>query len=268
VSSKDSVSRTLVVAFFLCVVCSILVSGTAVVLKPMQDENRVLDRNKNILSAAGLYDAKSTANSEVAELFSRFTPRLVDIKAGRFLEAEEIAELGIDIASYDQRKVVTDPALSEALSSEDDLADVKRRALYQMVYLVQDEAGDLETIVLPVSGYGLWGILYGFMALEGDANTVKGLSFYELKETPGLGAEVRNPRWQALWPGKKVFTASGDVGLTVVKGAGGGDYEVDGLSGATLTSRGVANLVQYWLGESAFGPLLKQLATESRVATR
>jgi len=260
VSSKDTVTKTLVVAFFLCVVCSILVSGTAVILKPMQDENRILDRNKNILSAAGLYDSAIHSDSEVAELFSRFTPRLVDINAGRFLEADEALALGIDIVNYDQRKVITDPALSEALTSEEDLADVKRRALYQMVYLMEGNSEDeLDTIVLPVSGYGLWGILYGFMALEGDANTVKGLAFYELKETPGLGAEVRNPRWTALWPGKKVYAEDGGVGLTVVKGAGTGDYEIDGLSGATLTSRGVANLVQYWLGDDAFGPLLKQL---------
>ena len=259
-SSKDTVTKTLVVAFFLCVVCSILVSGTAVILKPMQDENRILDRNKNILSAAGLYDSAIYPDSEVAELFSRFTPRLVDINAGRFLEADEALALGIDIVNYDQRKVITDPALSEALTSEEDLADVKRRALYQMVYLMEgDSENGLDTIVLPVSGYGLWGILYGFMALEGDANTVKGLAFYELKETPGLGAEVRNPRWTALWPGKKVYAKDGGVGLTVVKGAGTGDYEIDGLSGATLTSRGVANLVQYWLGDDAFGPLLKQL---------
>ncbi len=260
-SSKDTVVKTLVVAFFLCVVCSILVSGTAVVLKPMQDANRVLDRNKNILSAAGLYDPQTTSNDEVEGLFSQFTPRLVDIRAGRFLEAAEVTELGIDLASYDQRTVITDPELSEALSSEEDLADVKRRALYQMVYLMEGQSeGELDTIVLPVSGYGLWGILYGFMALEGDANTVKGLAFYELKETPGLGAEVRNPRWQALWPGKKVYADDGGVALTVVKGAGSGEHEIDGLSGATLTSRGVANLVQYWLGDDAFGPLLKQLA--------
>ena len=134
-SSKDTVTKTLVVAFFLCVVCSILVSGTAVILKPMQDENRILDRNKNILSAAGLYDSAIHPDSEVAELFSRFTPRLVDINAGRFLEADEALALGIDIVNYDQRKVITDPALSEALTSEEDLADVKRRALYQICLL-------------------------------------------------------------------------------------------------------------------------------------
>ncbi|MFK7864106.1 MAG: Na(+)-translocating NADH-quinone reductase subunit C [Pseudohongiellaceae bacterium] len=258
-SSKDSIKSTLFVAFFLCVVCSIVVSGTAVVLKPMQDANRILDRNKNILSAAGLFDSAKNTDSEVDALFEQFTTRLVDLQNGTILSESEINNLGIDVQSYDQRLVLNDPDLSEAISPEMDQANVKRRALYQTIYLVENEAG-LETIVLPISGYGLWGILYGYIALEGDANTVKGLAYYELKETPGLGAEVRNPRWMALWPGKKVYADDGEVGLSVVKGAGSGDYQIDGLSGATLTSRGVDDMIQYWLGEQGFGPVLKTLA--------
>ena len=257
-SSKDSTSRTLIVALCLCVVCSILVSATAVVLKPRQDANKILDRNKNILAAAGLFDAAIHSDAEVEELFALFTPKVVDINTGSFVADEDLAALGIDIENYDPRRVITDANLSEALSREDDIANIKRRVLYPMVY-VMEEGGAIDTIVIPVKGYGLWGILYGFMALEGDANTVKGLAFYELKETPGLGAEVRNPRWKALWPGKLVYDASGDVALTVVKGAGQGQHEIDGLAGATLTSRGVDRLVEYWLGEQGFGPLLKSL---------
>jgi len=226
----------------------------------MQDANRILDRNKNILSAAGLYDPEVNVDSEVDDLFSQFTPRLVDIRNGSLLSEDEVDALGIDITTYDQRLVINDPELSEAIPTELDEAKIKRRALYQMVYLVRD-SGQLETIVLPISGYGLWGILYGYLALEGDANTVKGLAYYELKETPGLGAEVRNPRWTALWPGKKVYTPDGDVGLTVVKGAGSGQYEIDGVAGATLTSRGVDDMLKYWLGEDGFGPFLKDLAS-------
>jgi Na+-transporting NADH:ubiquinone oxidoreductase subunit C len=235
-----------------------VVSGAAVILKPLQDANRILDRNKNILSAAGLYDAEVNVDSEVDDLFSQFTPRLIDIRSGELLSESEVAELGIDTQSYDQRLVINDPELSEAIPQALDKASIKRRALYQMVYMVgQDD--QLETIVLPISGYGLWGILYGYLALEGDANTVKGLAYYELKETPGLGAEVRNPRWTALWPGKKVYTDDGDVGLSVVKGQGSGEYEIDGLSGATLTSRGVDDMLKYWLGDNGFGPFLTGL---------
>ncbi|PCJ28667.1 MAG: Na(+)-translocating NADH-quinone reductase subunit C [SAR86 cluster bacterium] len=257
-SSKDSISRTLLVAFCLCVVCSIIVSGTAVILKPLQDANRVLDRNKNILSAAGMFDSATNSNEDVEMIFSQFTPRIVDLHTGEFLDDAQLEELQIDINNYDQRLVINDANYSEAIERQQDVASIKRRAIYPMVY-VMEEAGEIDTIVVPVSGYGLWGILYGFLALEGDGNTVKGLAFYELKETPGLGAEVRNPRWMALWPGKQVYGDNGDVRLRVVKGAGSGIYQVDGLSGATLTSRGVDNLIQYWLGDDGFGPLLADI---------
>ena len=257
-SSKDSTKRTLLVAFSLCVVCSIVVSGTAVVLKPMQDANRILDRNKNILSAAGLFNAQEDADDVVAERFGQFSPYVLDLNAKRVLDDAQLQQLEIDIDSYDQRLVINDPEYSDALDRQDDVANIKRRVNYPMIYVVETD-DELETIVVPVSGYGLWGILYGFLALEGDANTVKGLAFYELKETPGLGAEVRNPRWTALWPGKKIYDEAGEVGLRVIKGQGSGDYQIDGLAGATLTSRGVDNLIQYWLGEDAYGPILAQL---------
>jgi Na+-transporting NADH:ubiquinone oxidoreductase subunit C len=99
--------------------------------------------------------------------------------------------------------------------------------------------------------------MYGFIALEKDLQTVSGLTFYEQKETPGLGGEVENPQWKKQWAGKKVFDAEGKVALQVVKGSAEGEYGVDGLSGATITSNGVTNLVHYWLGPSAFGPFIE-----------
>lgn len=257
-SSKESTSRTLTVALLLCVVCSIVVSGTAVILKPMQEINQSLYRNRNILNAAGLYDPARHTESDIERMFSEFTARIVDLRQGEFLDAGEVEELGIDIATYNQRDFITDPQFSEAIPSEDDVADIKRRVIYPLVYL-QESDGQLETIILPVNGYGLWGIMYGYLALEADGNTIKGISFYELSETPGLGAEVTNPRWQALWPGKQVYDQSGEVALQVVKGTGSGQYQIDGLSGATLTTRGVDNMIAYWLGDDGYGPILKNL---------
>jgi Na+-transporting NADH:ubiquinone oxidoreductase subunit C len=105
--------------------------------------------------------------------------------------------------------------------------------------------------------------LYGFVALESDANTIAGLGFYEHGETPGLGGEVDNPRWKALWEGKRAYR-DGQVAINVAKGAvnpqsSGANWQVDGLSGATLTSRGVSNLVQFWLGAEGFQPYLTNL---------
>lgn len=258
-SSKDSVQRTLLVAFLLCVVCSVFISSAAVLLKPLQTENKLLDRNKNVLIAAGIFDPAINTNAEVPQLFAEFTPRIADLDEGRFLNQEELDALGIDPATYDQRVAANDPALSMPLDNSEDIASIQRRVNYATVYVIEDAAGGIETIVLPVSGYGLWGIMHAFLALEGDANTVIGVGFYEHKETPGLGGEVSNPRWRGLWPDKEIYDEQGEVALSVIKGQGTGPHEIDGLSGASLTSRGVDNMIEFWLGENGFGPLLANI---------
>ena len=84
------------------------------------------------------------------------------------------------------------------------------------------EAGDLEMVMVPIEGNGLWSTLYGFLALDADTRTVVGITFYEHKETPGLGGEVDNPRWKALWPGRKAFLDEGYAPkIEVIKGAAG-----------------------------------------------
>ena len=201
--------------------------------------------------------------SDIDELFSQFSPRLVDLETGEFVSQEQAQNLQLKVESYDQRQASKDPALSDSLDRKQDIASIKRRARYATVYLVEQQ-GEIERIVLPVHGYGLWGTLYGFMALEGDANTVIGLGFYEHKETPGLGAEVDNPKWKAMWPGKQIYDAQGQVAVAVVKGGVNpasktAIHGVDALSGATLTSNGVHNLLRFWMGEDGFGPFLNKL---------
>ena len=156
----------------------------------VQDANKILDRNKNILSAAGLFDPALHTDEDVEELFAQFSPRIVDLEQGRFLNDNEVAQLGIDLETYDPRRAINDPRYSRALSSSEDLARIKRQLLFPMVYVVEYE-DIIEQIVVPVSGYGLWGILYGFLALEGDANTITGIGFYELKgnSRPGSGSD-------------------------------------------------------------------------------
>ncbi len=106
--------------------------------------------------------------------------------------------------------------------------------------------------------------MFGYLALEGDVSTIAGLGFYSHKETPGLGGEVDNPKWKALWPGVQLFDANGSPALSLVKsrspaGSAKAQYEVDALSGATFTTKGVENMVKYWMGEGGFGPYLKKL---------
>jgi Na+-transporting NADH:ubiquinone oxidoreductase subunit C len=253
VSSNDSTGKTLIVAFALCIVCSVIVSSAVVLLKPTQEINKALDRKQNILAAAGML----VEGESVEEQFSRINTRVVDLRTGEFVDEADIP------AKYDQRKAAKDPDLSEALTPQQDLAKISRREQYAYVYLVQNPQGDIEKIILPIRGYGLWSTLHGFIALESDANTIAGLGFYEHGETPGLGGEVDNPRWKALWPGKQVYR-DGKVNVGLIKGAVdsasvNAPWEVDGLAGATLTSRGVTNLVQFWLGENGFEPFLNNL---------
>lgn len=264
-ANKDSFRQTVIVALLLCVVCSIVVSGAAVILKPIQTKNKLLDRNKNILAAAGLYQDGEHDSKDVQRLFDKFEARMVDISSGKILSDDEVAKLGLNVSSYDQRAAAKDPSLSHKLDRHVDIASIKRQANYSVVYLLKED-GKIKSIVLPVHGYGLWGTLYGYIALEGDANTVIGLGFYEHKETPGLGAKVDTLKWKSLWPGKEVYADNGDVAISVIKGAVDPNspkaiHQVDGLSGASLTSAGVDHLLKFWLGENGFGPLLKHLQT-------
>lgn len=255
-SNVNSVANTLKIALILCAICSVVISGAAVILKPMQTANQILDRNKNILIAAGMFDPAVNSNADVASMFERFNARIVDLDNGTFLSDEEAQRLGLDPVTYSESAAKNDPALSDALGDEDDVANIRRRVKYATVYTIDNADGSFESVVLPVSGYGLWGIMYGYLALEGDGNTVQGIGFYDHKETPGLGGEISNPRWQAQWPGKQIYGADLDVAFEVVKGGGTGGSQVDALSGATLTSRGVENMITFWLGERGFGRFL------------
>lgn len=250
-ANKESTSKTIIVALVLCFVCSLVVASAAVLLKDKQDANKELDRQSNILAAAGLL----SADKSIAEQFEQVTARVVDLNTGKFTDA-------VDPKTFDQVKSAKDTSLSMNLSGAEDLAKISRRENYAMVYLIETN-GQLEKIILPVRGYGLWSTMHGFLALENDGNTVAGLGFYQHGETPGLGGEIDNPTWKSLWPGKKVYK-DGDVEVALIKGSvdsqsANADYQVDGLAGATLTSRGVTNLVHFWLGEMGFKKFLSNL---------
>lgn len=251
-ANKDSTQYTVMVAFLLCLVCSVVVSAASVMLKPAQAANKAKDFKRNILSAAGLIEP----GKSIDELFAKVQTRIVDLETGKFSD-------DVDPDSYDQRKASKDPQWSEPLAADLDIAKIGAKEKYAEVYLAKNAQGET-VLILPVRGYGLWGTLYGFLAVESDYNTVVGLGFYEHKETPGLGAEVDNPLWKHLWDGKKVFNDKGDVAITVIKGAvdantPNAQHKIDGLSGATLTSRGVDNLIKFWMGKDGYKPFLDNL---------
>ena len=225
--SRDSISHTFIVAIGVSLVCSVLVSAAAVLLKPQQERNERLFRQRIVLEVAGLYEP----GTDIEERFAAIDARYVDLATGEYVDLPE------------------------------DLA--KTADEYGQVYLVR--AGDaIEQVILPVSGAGLWSTMYGFLALEPDGRTVRGLRFYEHAETPGLGDQVQKADWLAQWPGKQLYDDAGNVRIEIVRGkAPPGDaaiYQVDGMSGATLTGRGITVFLQHWVGPEGFGPYLKSLS--------
>ena len=257
-TNNNTISKTLIVAISLCLICSALISYSAVELRDLQEANKTLDQQTKILSAAGLLED----GKEISSLFNSIEIKIVDLETGLF-------NTSINIEDFDESSFSRNPNTSIELTSDADIALLKRRENFQAIYL-HYENESLKAIILPVRGYGLWGTMKGYLALESDLQTVIGLEFFDHKETPGLGGEIVNPRWKAIWKGKKVYSDSGDVLISVIKGSvdksnENANFQVDGLSGATITSNGVSNLLSFWLGEMGYGPLINEIRSMESV---
>ena len=150
-SNVNSVQNVIKVALGLCVICSIMISSAAVLLKPRQTANQLLDRNKNVLIAAGMFNPDVDANADVEARFSEFNARMVDLQEGRFLTEEEMQSLGVDPQSYDQQSAKNDPEMSINLIGDQDVASIRRRANYATVYTLTNDSGEIESIVLTVA---------------------------------------------------------------------------------------------------------------------
>jgi Na+-transporting NADH:ubiquinone oxidoreductase subunit C len=243
----------------LAFVCSALVAGAAVGLRPQQEANRILDRKKNILYAAGLFEEGIT----IEQMFTPIDTRIVELSTGKFVSKETI-----DPESYEQLKAALSDDTGRQLTEEEDIARIRRQEKYSLVYLVR-EGNTIGQIILPVRGKGLWSTMYAYVALDGDLTTIRGVSFYEHGETPGLGGEIENRGWQKGWQGKKVYGDNGQINLKFAKGKAAGEepakfHQIDGLSGATLTTKGVDNLMKFWFGDHGFKPFFAQLKNKEK----
>lgn len=247
---RDTPGRVLAVAALVCVVCAVLVSAAVVLLRPIQDRNALLARQRNILEVAGIYQPGASVESQ----FERIEAHLVELESGQYVE-------GGDAIRFDIPKAARDPRQSEVVPAGSDVARINRRPRTMPVFLVRG-AGGLETVILPTHGYGLWSTMYAYVALDARGERVKGITFYSHAETPGLGAEIDNTRWRDSWVGKRLVDEAGTVRFDIAKGAPAAeaaDYHVDAISGATLTGNGVENMIHYWLGEAGYGPFLARL---------
>jgi len=256
---NESVAKTIGVAFCVCLVCSLVVSFSAVSLRDLQNENKLNDKRIKILQAADIYNP----DEEIKDQFLKLETKFVNFDTGKLMDSY----MDYSLEEYDPILSTRDTNLSSKVPSSEDIAVIKNRENVGKIFILRNDDYSINKLILPIRGYGLWGTLYGYISIKNDFNTVAGIEFYEHKETPGLGAEVDNPKWKKLWPGKQIYQ-NGEVSLTVIKGKVVTDdkdaqYQIDGLSGATITSRGVTNMITYWFGDSGYSKLFKELDYES-----
>lgn len=265
--SAESTSKTLIVSLVVCFVCSVFVSSFAIGLKDRQEENKRLDKLKNILAAANLLEEDADA-ARIKEIYSKnIKPEIIKLESGTPLPEDQFTD-ELNIENFDINTLAKNSKYNRILPPNEDTANNKRIPRYMAVYLVKD--GDkIKKVIFPIYGKGLWETMYGFIALGNDLNTVKGFTFYQHGETPGLGGEVDNPRWKAQWNEKKVYGDDDSVEIEVMK-KGTYDptnpehklYKIDGLAGSTLTSRAVSHLVRFWLDKQGYRPFIERLRKE------
>ena len=261
--NNDSPAKAFLVVLLVAVVCSSLVSAAVVILRPIQLNNQLLDRSRNIMQLTGLLsEGAETGDEEMLALYKSLDARIVDIDKGLF-------DSTVNADTFDKRRAASNPELSVAVPAEYDQANLGRRSRYAPVYLVWRE-DHLDRIILPIRGAAMWSTLYGYLALEADLNTVAAATFYEHAETPGLGDQITRPDWLAQWKGRQIYDAQGEPRFAVSAGrvepgSFTAQYEVDALSGATVTADAVTALVHYWVGPHGYRPFLDQLREQPPV---
>lgn len=249
-SKNESTSKTFIVVITLCLVCSIIVAGSAVGLRDLQETNAAIAMQRHVLVTAGI----DTGEREVADVYQE---RIREYRLN--LESYELTE-----ASEDDLAEAADPetqgSILRTLRGPEDIAGIRDLERNVMFYVAYDEDGEtVQSYIFHGRALGLWGMMYALIALENDAETIAGINFYEHGETPGLGGEIQNPRWRSNFIGKTAVDQSGEVQIRVAKGAGNMENGVDALSGATITSNGVDDIFQFWFSEEVYGPFLAKL---------
>lgn len=252
--SKDSPQRAILVVMITAIVCSSLVSAAVVALRPIQLNNQMLDRSRNIMQLTGLLTAdQAIEDDEMLELYKRLDLRIIDIDAADY-------DGKIDADTFSERQSLNDPDKSVAIPSDQDQAKLGRRSRFAPVYMVWNK-GEIDRVILPVRGSGMWSVLYGYIALEPDLNTISGMTFYEQNETPGLGDQITHTHWLEQWKGRQVYDFNGNPRFrinegTVQPGSASSEYEVDALTGATVTANAVTSMMHYWFGPHGYQPFL------------
>jgi len=229
-SNKYTFSFTIIIT----VIASTLLALASTMLEEIQDYNIDVDKKKNILKCIGI-NVGEMSSEKIVEEYDRNIKNIIITKDGK----------------VDKNLLLDDLVSSEVKSTGQQLYNFNNKE-YLPIYISSNPS----SLIIPISGKGLWSTLYGYIALEKDFNTVKGITFYQHGETPGLGGEVDKLWFQENFIGKKIYDVNDKfVSVEVVKGKVSDIYSgnkvnhaVDGISGATITSRGVSNFIKSDLG--------------------
>ncbi|MGI9248303.1 MAG: Na(+)-translocating NADH-quinone reductase subunit C [Woeseiaceae bacterium] len=258
--NTDKPGTALLIVVIVALVCSVLVSASAIGLRPIQERNALIERSRNIVALSGLVEpGRAMSGDEILAAIDQMDVRVLDIDTGEFDDS-------IDLQEFDPRAAVLDPDLGIAIPTELDLAQLGRRSRYEIVYLVWD-GQSVTRVILPIVGQGMWSTLYGYIALESDLNTIAAATFYEQAETAGLGDKITDPDWLATWQGRALYGTDGRVRFRVAagpveSGSPAAAYEVDAISGASVTGSAVSRLVEYWFSRNGYAPFLENLRNE------
>jgi Na+-transporting NADH:ubiquinone oxidoreductase subunit C len=259
--NNDSPVKAFMVVLLTALVCSSLVSAAVIVLRPIQLNNQMVERSRNIIKLTGLVEEGVTpGDEEMLELYRGMEVKILDIDQAEF-------NSDLDPLSFDPYRTVNNPELGVDIPTGQDVASLGRRSRFAPIYKVLREDGELDRLILPVHGTGMWSTIYGYIALESDLNTIAAITFYEQSETPGLGDQIMRPEWQALWQGRQIYDQEGDLRFAinpgkVEPGSSTWLYEVDALTGATVTADAVTAIIHYWFGPHGYRNFLDNLRTQ------
>ena len=251
---------TMTFAAAVCFVCAVVVSAAAVGLAPRRTDNARLSRQRKVLAVAAIA-ASPTIGQRTEREVERLFAEHIEARAIVLATGEPAPD--IDTETLDPRLA----RLHGPRPAPDNGAGIIEVPTHAVVYEIHDGDAHLG-VILPVAGKGLWSTMRGLLAVEADGKTVRGMVFYEHGETPGLGGEIDDAAWLASFRGRRLFDDDGQPALRAVRGKAPvvavAPHAIDGISGASLTTDAVEQLLHFWSGEGGYGPYLARVAAMGR----
>ncbi|MFN4154636.1 MAG: FMN-binding protein [Paracoccaceae bacterium] len=244
---NESRTKTIIIAFLVAAVCALLVSGATVLLRPIQTANRAAEEQTRI---EALVRGIPGMTELLAQSGGTLSTVVIDLAKGRAagdVTADTLAAALADTSNWTRLAPAADPA------------GLGQRPNFAQVFLLRD-GDDISLVLLPMTGLGYGGRIDAILALRGDMNTIAGIAITSHSETPGLGGRIEEPAWQAGFPGIELRDSTGDLRFAVARAQASSPHEVDGITGATRTGRGMTNMVRFWLGRDGYGPLIKAIS--------